>query len=125
MSFLRNAEGQKSFLAAIVLGAALSRLLPHAPNFTPVGALALFGGAHFRNTRTALWVVLGSMLVSDVVIGADRTSFAVYIALAITVLIGTGLRSADSLGRALGSCVFAALVFFAVTNLGVWLDGQL
>jgi len=43
-------------LAGIILAAAAARLLPHPPNFTPVAALALFGGASFAGKRAALLV---------------------------------------------------------------------
>ena len=36
-------------LAALIFVAALSRLLPHPPNFSPVEAIALFGGAFFAS----------------------------------------------------------------------------
>ena len=34
-----------SVIVAIVLFAAFSRMLPHPPNFTAIGAMALFAGA--------------------------------------------------------------------------------
>ena len=41
-------------LIGIILLAALSRLLPHPPNFSPVEAVALFGGAYFAQRMTAM-----------------------------------------------------------------------
>ena len=41
-------------LAALIFVAALTRLLPHPPNFSPVEAIALFGGAYFANRAWAL-----------------------------------------------------------------------
>ena len=52
-------------LAAMIVLAALSRLLPHPPNFSPVEAMALFGGAWYASRRVALLVPLAAMLVSD------------------------------------------------------------
>ena len=43
-------------LIGITIMAAMSRLIPHPPNFTPIGSLALFGGAHFPTMRAALAV---------------------------------------------------------------------
>ncbi len=34
-------------LIVIILLAAFSRLIPHMPNFSPLGAIGLFGAAHF------------------------------------------------------------------------------
>src|SRR5260370_35912344 len=53
-------------LTGIVLLAALVRLIPHPPNFTPIAAVALFGAAHFRNKWAAFLVPLLALLVSDV-----------------------------------------------------------
>ena len=53
--------------ALIVLGVA-SRLLPHPPNFAPITALALFGGALLPG-RAGLWLPLAAMAISDLFIG--------------------------------------------------------
>src|SRR6266536_6661526 len=55
-------------MAGLVFGAALLRLLPHPPNFTPVAAIALFGGAHFARKFWAFAVPLAAMFVSDAVL---------------------------------------------------------
>src|ERR1041385_8374171 len=39
-------------------------------NFTPVEAIALFGGAYFADRRLAFIVPLGAMLIADAVIAA-------------------------------------------------------
>ena len=49
-------------LIGLILLAALSRLIPHPPNVSPVEAVALFGGAYFGSRRIALWVPLVAML---------------------------------------------------------------
>ena len=41
------------FLTALIIIAAITRLLPHPPNFTPIAAIALFGGACFSNKKLA------------------------------------------------------------------------
>ena len=47
-------------VTVIVLMLAFSRLLPHPFNFSPVAALALFGGAHYRNRYAAYLIPLTS-----------------------------------------------------------------
>ena len=54
-------------LAALILVAALTRLLPHPPNFSPVEAIALFGGAYFAS-RT--WAVLVPLWLHRMIEGA-------------------------------------------------------
>ena len=52
-------------LAALIFIAALSRVLPHPPNFSPIEAVALFGGAYFAKRHWALLVPLAAMFASD------------------------------------------------------------
>ena len=49
-------------LVGIVVAAALARLVPHPPNVTPIAAMALFGGACFRNRKLAYLLPLAAML---------------------------------------------------------------
>ena len=60
-------------LSAIIGLAALSRLLPHPPNVTPIAAIGLFAGAQFRNRKAAFLLPMAAMFLSDLVLG-----FAVY-----------------------------------------------
>ena len=55
-------------LTLLVLLAAATRLMPHPPNFTAMGALALFGGAYFLNRLTAFVLPLATLFVSDLVL---------------------------------------------------------
>src|SRR5690606_6989378 len=57
-------------LAAMIVAAAMSRLLPHPPNFSPLVAIALFGGAYFASKRWAMLVPLAAMVASDLLLGA-------------------------------------------------------
>ena len=104
----------------LVLLASACRLLPHAPNFTPIGAIALFAGSEIKDLKLAVGVTLGSMILSDLVIGADITSIAVYLALTISVLIGRYFQSSTSLRSGLFSATTCAVLFFLITNLAVW-----
>jgi hypothetical protein len=65
-------------IAGLIAAAATSRLLPHPPNFTPIGAIALFGGAAFRDRRLAFAVPLLAMLLSDAALGFSRMMPFVY-----------------------------------------------
>ncbi|HEX6740653.1 MAG TPA: DUF6580 family putative transport protein, partial [Sphingomicrobium sp.] len=56
-----------ALLSAILVAAAL-RLLPHPPNFTPIGAIALFGGAYLGRQSLAFVAPLAALLLSDLVL---------------------------------------------------------
>jgi hypothetical protein len=60
---------RSTVLTAMVVAAAAIRLMPHPPNFTPIAAMALFGGAQFADKRAALLVPLAAMLLSDLALG--------------------------------------------------------
>src|SRR3990172_12908980 len=63
-------------ITLMILAAALSRLIPHPPNFAPIGAMAIFGAAYFSNRIVAFAIPLLSMWLSDIVI--NNTIYASY-----------------------------------------------
>lgn len=109
-------------LCIIVLVAAISRLVPHAPNFTPIAAIALFGGANFNNRWAAFLVPLSAMFLSDLFIGFYGINMmAVYISFALIALIGMFISSNQSIGSVLTAVISSSLLFFVITNFAVWL----
>ena len=53
------------FITSAIFIAAVSRLFPHIPNFTPIAAMALFGAVNFKDKRIAFIVPLVAMFISD------------------------------------------------------------
>jgi hypothetical protein len=106
-----------------IFGAAILRLLPHWPNFTPVAAMALFGGAYINRKALAFIIPLAAMLLSDLVIGFHSTMIAVYAGIIITVLIGLGLKNRVKAGNVVIASVISSVVFFLITNFGAWMSG--
>ena len=99
------------------------RLAPHAPNFTPVAASALFAGAVLRSRPLALAVPFAAMFVSDLVLGFHDwvVTGVVYAALALPALLGMWARARSAVllaPLALGSSLF----FFTSTNFAVWVS---
>jgi Family of unknown function (DUF6580) len=107
-------------LAGMLLAAAVSRLLPHPPNFTPVAALALFGGASFSDKRTAFLVPLTALFLSDLWLGFYALTPLVYGCFAVSVCLGFWLRRGRGVARIAAAAVAGSVIFFIVTNLGVW-----
>ena len=111
--------------AGIIVAAAISRIVPHAPNFTPIGALALFAGASFEGRLMAFAVPVAAMLLSDAVLGFHHDMPSVYVSFLVTVLMGRYLRrsgqspKASSIGAA---SVLSAMVFYVLTNFSVWIN---
>lgn len=116
-----------SALASITLVAAATRLMPHPPNFTPIAAIALFGGAHFASKRAAFSVPLVAMFLSDLALGFGLHPLVpfVYGSFALTVCLGLLIRHRRSLRTISGSALTGSVLFFIITNFGVWLQGNL
>jgi hypothetical protein len=113
-----------AFLIALV---AAARLLPHAPNFTPVVAAALFAGTALRYRSLALVVPVAAMLLSDAIIGHDSfgVTIVVYATLTLPALIGIAARRFRVSRMFLPAVLSSSLVFFATSNLAVWVFGEL
>ena len=107
-------------LGSMILAAAASRLIPHPPNMTSVAAIALFGGATIADKRAAFLVPLAALLLSDVVLGFYRHMEVVYLAFALIVGIGIWLQKHRSLLPTVGATLASSLLFFLITNFGVW-----
>jgi hypothetical protein len=110
---------------ALIATAALSRLLPHPPNATPIAAMALFGGAYLTDRRLAWLIPLAAMLLSDLVLGLHPLLPVVYGAFALTVLLGRWLRGRLTPPRVAAATVASSVLFFVVTNFAVWAWGGL
>lgn len=112
-------------MLALALFTLLWRVLPHGWNMTPALALALFAGARLQQPALRFAVPLLAMLVSDLVLGFHDTMLYVYGALALVVLIGQGFAQRASVIGHAGLSVSGSLLFFAITNFGVWMSGSL
>ena len=129
-SFIR--QPRFLILTALVLLAALVRLIDGAQNFAPIGAMALFGGACFASRKTAFLVPLSAMLLSDVLLNLTRhsnlssvawnlTPFT-YLAFVLVVSLGMLLRNRTrSVFAIAGGSLAGSLIFFFVSNFGWWM----
>jgi hypothetical protein len=119
-------------LSVFVLTAALARVLPHPPNVTPIAAMALFGGAYLSNRKLAFLLPLAAMMLSDLMLfGLGQVPFPgvqslwVYGSFALTVCIGILLRQHRRALPIAGATLASAVLFYVVTNFGVWATGAL
>jgi hypothetical protein len=110
-------------IVTLVLAAAATRLIPHPPNFTAIGALALFGGAYFSRRWVALVVPLAAMLLADLVLTDPAVTS--YFCFALTAAIGMLLRERVSFARVTAAAIAASVLFFLVSNFSVWLGSRM
>lgn len=109
----------------LFLAAVLSRLVPHGWNFTLMGAVFIFAGAYFKDRKISVALMLSSLLVSDFFIGFHSMMPAVYAGFLAMIAVGTFLNVNASRIRIFGGAFMASLIFFIISNFGVWYEGQL
>lgn len=109
----------------LIFIAALSRLIPHLPNFTPIGAMALFAGATLTDRKKAYAIPLAALLLSDVIIGFHSGMAYVYASFVLTVFIGTRMANRLSALRIGAAATLSSVLFFVISNFGVWMSGAL
>jgi hypothetical protein len=118
-------------LIGLIATVALTRLIPHPPNFSPVEAMALFGGAYFAKRSWAVLVPLIALFISDLALGlmmggeyfqyfVSAGFLLVYLTIAVLSIFGFGLRGKVSVTRVAAYGVAGSVLFFLVTNFGVW-----
>ncbi len=111
-------------IVLIILGVSL-RLVPHMPNFVPVGAIALFGGS-VLGRKSAIVIPLAIMVVSDVFLGFHSVIGYTWGAFLLIGVFGFKyLRDRLTPGRLVVASLTGSTIFFVVSNLGVWLSGFL
>ena len=109
----------------IILGAAFTRLIPHYPNFTAIGAVALFGGAYFTKKWLAFIVPLAALFLTDLIIGFYSQMWVVYLSFMLIVVIGMSLQGTKKPGKVILASISASVSFFVITNFVMWYGSSL
>jgi hypothetical protein len=117
---MKNLSPRFLFISSLIVLAAVSRLLPHPPNFTAIGAMALFGGAYLSK-KYAFFIPLAAMLISDALIGFHSNMISVYFSIMLIVVVGLFISRNANLYRIVGGSLTASVLFFLITNFAVWL----
>lgn len=133
MTEKKSIQLRHGLIALMVLLAAFSRLIPHPPNFAPIGAMALFGAAYFSRRHLALAIPIISMWLSDLVLnnvvyGQYFDHFEwfydgfywTYGAFIIIGLIGFVTLKRTKTHNLILASLLASIVFFLLSNFGVW-----
>lgn len=114
------------FITSAILIAAVSRLFPHIPNFTPIAAMALFGGAYLSDKRLAIAIPLLALFISDLGLqllfgkGLHATMTYVYVGFILTSIIGIMISNNITIKSIATGSIISSLLFFLITNFGVW-----
>jgi Family of unknown function (DUF6580) len=120
-----NSNSAKFGIAIVLIVlVALSRLLPHPDNFTPVAAIALFSGVYLER-RFAFIIPILALLASDYFIGFYSGMYWVYGSFILVGLIGLWLKHHKKPLFIFGGALTSSILFFIVTNFGVWASGTM
>jgi len=112
------------FPISLILILALARLIPHPPNFTPIVAVAIMSSYFFRNMYLSFAMLIIAMLLADSFIGFYDNIFFVYVALLFIVCIFYKIGKKINFKNLFIYGFFGSLVFFVVSNFGVWALGS-
>jgi len=121
----------------LILFASFSRIIPHMPNFTPIGAIALFAGAYLKNKYHAFLIPIASLWLSDLILNnfiftfySDFTWFYPgflwqYISFTLIIVLGYFFLKKINFKNVFITAISSSLLFFIITNFGVWISGSL
>lgn len=112
------------FTATLFIFTIIFRQLPHSANFAPLGALAVFSGAFF-STRYAFFIPLSAAMLSDLLIGMHSVVFYTWTSYIVITFISSYFLRRRNLVNILLASFSSSLIFFTVSNFGVWAEGRL
>jgi hypothetical protein len=92
----------------------VSRIIPHEPNFTPILSVSILGFLFSKFFFEKLFLVIGSMLISDLIIGIHSLIPYVYLSIIIIILISNKKNYFYMV-------FFGPFIFFVISNFGEWL----
>jgi len=117
-------------LLSALLGMAMLRLIPHPPNFAPIGAMALFGGAYFSKKWQSFLLPLGALFISDIAINYivyqklvlfHSMWLWVYGSFSLIVIAGIYILKKISIKSVMIASFSASFILYVITNFGVWI----
>ena len=134
MSALQKLNLRFGVLTLLILLAAFSRIIPHPLNFSPLGAIGLFGAAYFSKKWQALLVPIAATWLSDlfinnVIYGQYYPSFTWFASgfywqygtyLLITIIGFLLFKSKVNVPRIFAGSLISTALFFLITNFACW-----
>ena len=126
-----------SIVCVIIVAAAVSRLIPHTLNFSPLGAMAIFGGAYFAHKWQAILIPILATWISDIFInnyiyGAYYPEFTFfyegfywqYGTYALIAILSIGFMKKVNFVKVVSASLLASVLFFIITNFGCWIGSS-
>ena len=112
----RSMINKHVFVISVIIFAIMTRFLPHPPNFTPLGAIALLSSKGLSDRWIVFVIPVISLFISDLIIGLHATIPFVYASFVLITLLGMTVKNIN-----VGTILLSSVIFFIVSNFGVWL----
>ena len=125
-------------LCVIILLAAFSRIIPHMPNFSPLGVIGLFGAAHFTKKWQAFLIPIAATWLSDLFI--NNVIYAKYYpeftwlyqdfywqygSYLLIALAGIFIFNKINPQKVIAGALTSTSIFFLVSNFGCWIGSTI
>tara|TARA_B100000780_G_C21063345_1_gene427510 strand:+ start:271 stop:831 length:561 start_codon:yes stop_codon:yes gene_type:complete len=125
-------------ITSSIIAISLTRFLPHPPNFTALGAMALFGGAIYTDNWKRFLIPILALFLSDLVLNnvflsqwyegfvwVTPGAGYLYGAMVATIALGQFMIKELKTTNIALAAVISSVLFFLVTNFGVWAGGAM
>ena len=113
---MKDLKKETMVIISLIVLAVASRLLPRPPNFAPITGIALFAAAKFQSRLTAFLLPIVCLFVTDLILGLGWINLFVYSAFGMISVLGFFTKKVKIL-----TVLLSSILFFVVSNLGVWL----
>lgn len=107
------------FSIGIFLALAVSRFIPHPPNFTSLIALSFYVPAIFGLRYIPITLIC--FVLTDIIIGIHSTIFFTWGSIIFIGFISKYFN--NNFFKRFSGVLIACFIFYLVTNFGVWLSG--
>ena len=120
---------QFTALVMIIVLAAMSRLIPHVQNFSPICALGLFGAAYFDRRWQAFLIPILATFLSDIFISrfihTNHPFLYIgiewqYVSYFFIVLAGFFIMKKVTFRNVVLGIFSSTAIFYLITNIGCW-----
>ena len=117
----------------MIVIAAFSRIIPHMPNFSPLGVIGIFGAAYFSRKWQAFLIPIAATWLSDLFI--NNVIYAKYYptftwfyegfywqygSYLLITLAGVFILQKVTPQRIIAGTLCSSVIFFLVSNFGCW-----
>lgn len=123
--YLKMKKTNLLLIVSISLIVLVARLVPHMPNFSPLGSVLLFAGVYAKNKKY-IFIPLIALFISDLFLGFYKLEImlSVYISLLLIALAGRLIKKNKNILNITTASMGSAILFFLATNFAVWYFGE-